>query len=82
MLRQVEVGIAVAQETVVVLQGVAVDVLPIVSNERGDEQQECALWLVEIGDDALNHTRLVGRQDDEAGGAAQQVGLLRVQVFQ
>ena len=82
MLRQVEIGVAVAQEAVVVLQGVAVDLSPLLADERGNEQQECALRLVEIGDDALDHAGFVGGQDDEAGGTAQQIGLLGAQMLQ
>jgi len=78
MSGQIEIGITITQKTVVVLQGVLVDISPMIAYESGDEQQECALRLVEVGDDALNHAGLVGGQDDEAGGAAQQVGLLCV----
>lgn len=82
MSGQIEVRVAVAQKTVVVLQGVLVDVAPVVAYEGGNEQQEGALRLVEIGDDALYHAGVVCGQDDEAGGAAQQVGLLGMQMLQ
>ena len=62
------------------MQGVLIDFVPFIAYEGGDEQQECALRLVKIGDDALCHFGLVGGQDDQTGGAAQQVCVLFLQV--
>lgn len=61
-------------------EGVAVNAVPFVADERGDEQQQGALRLVEVGDDALCDFGTVCRQDDEACGGAQQVGALCPQV--
>lgn len=49
-----EAGIAVAQESEIVGEGVIVDGAPVViAHKGGDEEQQCALRLVEIGYHAL-----------------------------
>ena len=47
-------AIAVTQKPEIVLQGVIINILPLVAHSRRDEQQQRALRLVEVGDDGID----------------------------
>ena len=81
-LPSIEIGIAVAQETVAVAEGVGVDVAPRIAQIGGDEQQKGAFRLVEVGDDGAHHLELVRRHNHQAGGAGDAVELPFIQVTQ
>ncbi len=61
-------------------QCVFIYAMPVVADDGGDEQQQCALGLVEVGDDALYHVMLVSGHNHQAGGAGNVVGVLFVHV--
>ena len=50
--------------------------MPVVADDGGDEQQQGALGLVEVGDDALDHVVFVGGHNHQAGGAGNVVCVL------
>ena len=58
-------AVAVAEEAEVVGEGVVIDVVPSVADEGADEQQQCALRLVEVGYHATYDVILVARGNDD-----------------
>lgn len=72
-------GIAIAEETKIVVEGVLVDASPIASDEGTDEQQQRRLGLMEIGDEVTDDFVLVARHDDDLRGRGERVELMAVE---
>lgn len=53
--------IAVAQESEVMAEGIVVYFAPVAFDEGRHEQQQCALGLVEVGDDTLHDVERIAR---------------------
>ena len=47
------------------VQGVAVEWAPLAAGEGADQEQECGLWLVEVGDEARHRLEVVARGYDD-----------------
>ena len=67
--------IAVAQESEVMIECITVDTMPVLSyqaipiDQRADQQEQGALWHVEIGDDGINEAILeTWRNEDLRSG--------------
>ena len=56
-----------------------VDVAPRVTEVGGDEQQQRALGLVEVGDDGPHHLERVRRHNHQAGGGGDILQTLFIQ---
>ena len=64
-------GVAIAEETEVVSQGVVVDLVPVATHEGTHEEQERGLWLVEVGDEHTDDLIVVARTDDDLGAGVE-----------
>ena len=61
------------------VEGVAVAVLPGVADEGGDEEEEGAFGLMEVGYEAVDDVVLVAGSDEELGVAVEGVGIVAVE---
>ena len=61
------------------VESIVVDASPIASDEGTDEQQQCRLWLVEIGDEVTDDFVLVARHDDDLRGGGERVEVVAVE---
>jgi len=61
-----------------VAEGVAIDGAPVASDEGIDEQKECRLRLMEVGDEGINYFVVVAGGDDYLRGGVERVGVLVV----
>ena len=52
-------------------QGIHVDLFPIFANEAGDQQQQGATGLVEVGNEGTDQTIGIAGRDEELGVAFQ-----------
>ena len=59
-------------------QCVIIDLPPISFHEGGDEQQQCALGLMEIGHNSLHQLERIARSDDDLCGSHQLIRLMTV----
>ena len=75
-------AVAVAQEAEVVPERVVVDPPPVAFHEGGDQEQQRAPRLVEVGDDPFHQLELVARGDDDPRRRHQAVGAPAVEVIQ
>ena len=66
-LRYKQGGIAVTKEPEVVSKGVIIDGLPVSVYKGGDEQEQGALGLVEVGYHHFHYVVLVTRSYDDLG---------------
>ena len=59
-------AVAVAQETITVIQRMLIYFPPILSNERANKQEQRRLRLMEISDQRVGDFKLVARNNDHA----------------
>ena len=71
-----EAAVAVAEETELVVEGVAVAFFPGIAYECGDQQEQGAFGLVEIGDEAVDDVVSVAGCYHQLGVAVQMVGVV------
>ena len=74
--------IAITQETEVVAQGVIVDSAPIATDKSADEQQECGLRLVEIGDELIHDMERVSGFDHDLCRGMERILPRRIKVVE
>ena len=64
---QIQVAVAIAEETIIVVQGMFIYPLPFVTQVGSNEQEQGALWLMKIGDHAVSKPEPITRNDDNLG---------------
>lgn len=72
-------GVAVAEETEIVVEGVLVDASPVAADKGTDEQKKRGLRLVEIGDEVGDNFIFVARHDDDLRGGGERVEMIAVE---
>ena len=80
ILRYQQRRVPVAQEAEVVGQGVVVDGVPVAVDKGRDEQQQRALWLVEVGHHGSDDAVVVARGDDDLCAGVQGFYAVTVQI--
>ncbi len=63
-------------------EGIIVDVLPVAFDEGGDQQEQGAFGLVEVGDDVPDDLALFARCDDDLGGGDLRIRLMFIQIIE
>ena len=60
-----QTAVTVAKKTIFVCKCMIINLAIIFSNERRNQQQQCALWLVEVGYQCIHNAELVSRSDQD-----------------
>ena len=76
---QIQVTIAVAQETVIVCQSMFVYPAPFVSKIGRNKQQQGTLRLMKIGNQTIDYPEFISRSNYDLGGSRQVVDLILVE---
>ena len=74
-LFQVQIAVSVTQEPVVVLQRMGINGFPVFAQEGRNQQQESALWLMEVGQHPVGHGKFVTRYNYYFRGSSEMIGL-------
>lgn len=74
-------AVAIAQKTVIVLQGVLVEITPPLADTCCYQQKQRALGLVEVGDDRLGIMKPVAGNDHDLGMGNQLIGTVPVEII-
>ena len=61
-------AVAVAEETVIMVEGMTVDVTPTAFGKGTDKKKKRGLRLVEIGDEVFDDVKVITRCNDDLGG--------------
>ena len=80
MSRQKQAAVAIAQEAETVVEGEAVALVPALADQGGDQQQQGALGLVEVGDQPGDDAHLIRRCDHEGCGGLEARQAVEVEV--
>jgi hypothetical protein len=63
-LPQIQITVTITQKPEIVGQRIIVNFFPVVAQKGGNEQQQCALWLVEVGKHSADYFEIVTRKND------------------
>lgn len=78
-LRYEQTAVAIAEETEIVVEGVAVDILPSVAAHKSrDQQKQRGLRLVEVGDHATHDVIMIAWCDDDLGGGVEGIRVVAI----
>ena len=81
LLRNEQGAVAITQKTEIVVQGMAINLVPILSHERRYEQKQRALGLVEIGNDCFYYMIVIARRNYDLRVGSKRVQIVAIEIF-
>lgn len=82
MLWYKQVGVAIAQETETILQRIVIDLSPTTLEKCAHQQEQGALWLMEIGDKHLHDLVNISRGYDDSCGRVKRLKAIAIKIVE